>query len=340
LEEFFKSIGEPKFRVTQVLDWIYKKKVLDFSSFSNLSKRLREKLEENFVIKTLSIEEIHESKDGSIKIAFKTFDDKYIESVIIPSKDRVTLCISTQIGCNIGCAFCNTARLGLIRNLYTSEILEQYLLSESIINKKITNIVYMGMGEPLVNFDNFLNSLERFISEEYFNFGKRKIVVSTIGIPEKIRRLADFEYAPKISLSLHFSTDEERKKYIPVSYKIDELVESLYYYYKMTNLPITYEYLLLNGINTSQQHMEKLYQIVSLIPKSKINLIPFNEFEGSSFSTPDVEEIERFKEFFKERGIFTSVRTSYGRDISAACGNLGFSLLKRDLVKRDLKRKS
>lgn len=313
------------FRAKQISEWIYKKHIIDPLLWHNIPQNLKNSIKEKYSFLSLELLKKIKSKDGSVKYIFQTYDEHQVETVYIPQKDRQTVCLSVQVGCPGGCSFCNTANMGFVRNLTADEIISQYLLVEQFEQTTLTNIVYMGMGDPLFNFEATLLSLERFISNSYFGLSRRKVVVSSCGVPEKIVKLAECEFAPKFALSLHFVDDANRKKYMNSAgaYSIDDLVEACYMYNQITNLPITYEYILIDSLNSSLEDAKILSEIAMRIRGTRINIIPFNSFEGSKFSAPSSEAVDKFQSYLTQNGILTFKRVSAGSEIYGACGTLG-----------------
>lgn len=330
LVNYFESIGEKKFRAIQVFGWLYNKHAKSFDEMLNISKELRNTLEKSFRINTLEkIETQNSISTGTKKLLFKTFDNRFIESVIIPEGERNTLCISTQVGCPLDCKFCATGVMGYKRNLTIGEIVDQYI---SAINEgnKITNIVYMGMGEPLLNFANTLGSLKIFTDEKTTGLSRNRITISTAGIAPKIIELSESNVRVKLALSLHSGFDEIRDKIMPINkkYNLKQVLGAIEYYAKESGTRITFEYTMLKGINDREEDIMALTKITRRIP-SKINLIPFNSIkhmnpEGISAQlepTP-FNEIEKFAAKLRENNITVMVRETQGDDIAAACGQL------------------
>ncbi len=331
LEEFFAELGEPKFRAKQVFEWIYDKRVFDFDRMLNLPKTLRNKLKENAEVFSLALRgKMISNSTGTEKHLLVTHDNRTIEAVIIPEGKRTTLCISTQVGCPLDCKFCATGLMGFKRNLTASEIVDQYLLLQSVYEKQITNIVFMGMGEPLLNYENTVRATEIFISEETRGLSKNRITVSTAGIPPKIISLADSGLRVKLALSLHSTFDEIRSQLMPVNkkYPLKEIYDALEYYARKTKTRITFEYTMFDGLNDRAEDVKRLVKLTRRIP-SKINLIPFNSIEHmnpESFSallkpTPR-EKIEEFANRLRENNVSVFLRNTQGDDIAAACGQL------------------
>ncbi len=336
LAEFFVSLGEPKFRAKQVFEWIYDKRTFDFSLMQNLPKTLRAKLEEKAEIFSLASRgKMISDETGTQKFLLVTEDNRAIEAVIIPEGKRVTLCVSTQVGCPLDCKFCATGLMGFKRNLTASEIVDQYLLLQKEYEKQITNIVFMGMGEPLLNYENTLKAVEIFVAEETRGLSKNRITVSTAGIPPKIKELADSGLRVKLALSLHSAFDDVRSQLMPINkkYPLKEVYESLEYYAKKTKTRITFEYTMFNKINDRDEDIRRLVKLTRRIP-SKINLIPFNSiahmnpdsFSASLEPTPR-RRIEEFAEKLRAENVSVFLRNTQGDDIAAACGQLA---VKRD----------
>ena len=330
LIEYFESLGEKKFRANQVFDWLYNKRAQSFDEMLNISKELREKLKNKFELNTLKkVESQSSGSTGTKKFLFETFDKRYIESVLIPEGDRSTLCISTQVGCPLDCKFCATGVMGYKRNLRVGEIVDQYILS-MYEGSNITNIVYMGMGEPLLNFENTLNSLKIFTDEKTTGLSRNRITVSTAGIAPKIIELSENGFRVKLALSLHSGFDDIRNKIMPINkkYSLKEVLGAVEYYANESGTRITFEYTMLKGLNDRDEDIKVLTKICKRIP-SKINVIPFNSIkhmnpEGISAElepTPH-QEIEKFVAKLRDNNITVMVRETQGDDIAAACGQL------------------
>lgn len=332
IKNYFSSIGEQPFRGEQVFNWLYNHLEFDYDNMLNLPKDLREKLKETTSLMSLDLVDYQDSPfTKTKKYLFKTFDGKMIESVVIPDKDRNTLCISTQVGCPLDCKFCATGLMGYKRNLTSGEIVDQYLLAEKDCGKKfITNIVYMGMGEPLLNFKNTLDSVQIFTNELNTGLSRNRITVSTVGIPHKIKELADNNVRVKLALSLHSCFEDIRNNIMPVNekYSLQANLDALRYYSKKTKTRITFEYTMLKGINDRVEDIKALSHLCKQLPV-KINLIPFNSikhmdpdgFSGQLEPTPN-DEIEFFANKLRNNGITVFVRNTQGNDIAAACGQL------------------
>ncbi|WP_457568930.1 23S rRNA (adenine(2503)-C(2))-methyltransferase RlmN, partial [Desulfurobacterium sp.] len=298
LQDFVVSIGFKKYRASQIARWLYKKLATSFDEMTDISKEGREILKENAEIYNLKIVNKEVSKDGTIKYLFELKDGNRVETVFIPERDWNTICVSTQVGCPIGCKFCFTAKDGFTRNLTTSEIVDQYLSVQRDvgIENRISNVVFMGMGEPLLNFENVKKSIEILTDDRMIGLSKRKITVSTCGIIPGIRRMAKEMPKIKLALSLHATEDETREKLIPLNkkYSIKEIMKELKNYPADNIRRIMIEYLMLEGINDSPEDALRLSKLVKGIPV-KVNLIPFNPYPGSPFKTPSREKIEAFQ---------------------------------------------
>ncbi len=322
IEFFFKSLGLPSYRSRQLIQWIYEKLARDIDEITVFSKELKKTLKEKAYISNLKIIDRMVSKDGTTKYLLELEDGESIESVLIPDQKRLTLCISSQAGCPMGCAFCLTGTIGLKRNLYAYEIADQVITVKREY-PGITNIVFMGMGEPLLNLENTVEALKRLI--EFMHFSPRRITVSTCGIPEKIEALykAFPKTPPNLAISLNATTDEVRSRLMPVNkvYPLKTLFASL----KKIPLPprrrITFEYVLFEGINDTDEDARRLLKLLKDIP-SKVNLIPFNPVEGMEFKRPSEERILRFQKILTDSHLTALIRKSKGQDILAACGQL------------------
>ena len=341
LQDILLSNGYEKFRATQIFTHLYKNRLDAFSDFYLLPSDLRNFLEQNFKINSLTTENIQYSKDGTTKFLFKLSDGSAIESVLIPSETldedpklkRLTLCVSSQVGCALDCSFCATGKLGYKRNLQPSEIVEQVLQVEAHTGKKISNIVFMGMGEPLHNLDNVVKSIDILSNSMANVISRKKITISTAGIVPKILELANIPKPVKLAISLHSTTNGVRQKIMPIAKKwnIQSLRDSITQYYRITNIPITYEYILFDGLNNSQEDAKRLAKFARTVP-SKVNIIPFHDI---SFTNPtgfarelkpaSKDQIEKFVRQLKNLGVNVYVRTSSGVDIDAACGQLAYS---------------
>ncbi len=321
LEDFLININEKPFRKKQILEWI-KKGILSFDSMTNLSKNLREKLKENFMESSVKLVKTLTSKlDNSKKLLFKTSDNLFVEIPILSKKDYQTICMSTQIGCPVGCLFCASGKF-FKRNLKWFEMVEIFIIAKSLI-KDLKKMVIMGMGEPLLNYDNTINFL-KFINKE-LKFSSRNITLSTVGIVKNINKLAKEEIKPKLALSLHFPTDEERKKFIPnIKYSINDIMAACFQYWEETKRRLTIEYILFGkGLNSTPEHAGLLVKLLKYYKENvHVNLIPYNEIGNKTFTKPSDGTVRWFASILRKNGINVTIRNSQGVDISAACGQL------------------
>lgn len=322
LESFFKEFGLPSFRARQLIHWIYERHVQSIRDITEFSKELRESLSEKAYISNLEILNRQTSKDRTEKFLFQLQDKEAIESVLIPDVDRLTLCISSQVGCAMDCRFCLTGRLGLRRNLKAHEIVDQIISVKRVISPRtITNIVFMGMGEPLANFENVVDALWRMT--DFMNISPRRITLSTAGIVPKILELPKAAPMVNLAISLNATTDDVRDYLMPINktYPIKELLNACRRFPLPQRRRITFEYVMLKGINDSMDDAKRLISLLRGIP-SKVNLIPFNPYEGSEFKRPDDEDVLNFQKVLLKANITALIRKSKGQDILAACGQL------------------
>lgn len=327
LEAFVtEDLKEPRFRAVQIWQWIWQKRVRDFDDMTNLAKGCREKLRELASIDWPEVVETHESRDGTAKLLLRLKDGKLIETVLIPMQDRYSQCLSTQVGCAMGCTFCNTGQLGFERNMTMGEILGQILVGRDYLEKRqlpeLKNLVYMGMGEPLMNLDNLLKSLEALPHDKGLNISWRRSTVSTVGLPKQLRILGEAELALP-AISLHAPTQELREKIMPIPAKVhlDELMAAIDAYPMRNRERVTYEYLLLKGVNDSIEHADQLAALLKN-RKCKVNLIAYNATEGMPYDAPDREAVEAFEKRLWSHNMTAFIRRSMGADIKAACGQL------------------
>ena len=327
LKEFFVSQGDKAFRANQVYEWLWQKSATDFAQMTNLSKATREMLEQHFTINNVEIGGQQKSVDRTIKSTMRLFDSNIVEGVLIPTTHRMTACISSQVGCSLTCAFCATGKLERLRNLDASEIYDQVVLikeqAEQEYNQPLTNIVYMGMGEPLLNYNNVLQSVEHITSPEGLGMSPRRITVSTAGIAKMIRKLGDDEVKFNLALSLHAANDTKRNEIMPINETntLEALREALKYYFAKTKNPVTYEYILFYNFNDSLEDAEELYQFTRHLP-CKVNIIEYNPVADTPFSKADESTLDKFAAYLDKRGVTVKVRRSRGKDIDAACGQL------------------
>ena len=325
--EFFVKKGFDSYRGKQVYEWIWKKSSHTFDNMTNISKDLRIMLDENFVINHIEVDKIQKSSDGTIKNAVKLFDDYTVESVLIPTDDRTTACVSSQVGCSLDCKFCATSKLKRMRNLNPDEIYDQVVTinnqSLQYFNRPLSNIVFMGMGEPLMNYNNLIKSIEKISSDKGLNISQKRIVVSTSGIPKMIKKLADENLKVNLALSLHSAIEETRNNIMPFSSKfpLNDIKESLDYWYSKTKRKITFEYIVWRGINDTKKDIDSLVSYCKSIP-SKVNIIEYNSIGDEDFKSANDNIIEEYKRALEKNKITVTVRRSRGKDIDAACGQL------------------
>ena len=327
LTDFCVSNGMKKYVSSQIFSWLWKKSSLSIDEMTNLSLFNRDLLKKEFTINGIATDLEEESNDGTIKSRFILHDKNLIEGVLIPQNKRMTACISSQVGCSLSCKFCATGKIGRIRNLSAGEIYDQVIsISNQAINKydiPLSNIVFMGMGEPLLNYKNVIQSINHLTSEEGLNMSPRRITLSTSGISKMIRRLADDEVKVNLALSLHAASEEKRNTIMPIgeSNSLSSLRDSLKYYFSKLKKKVTYEYVLLKDINDGLEDAKDLYNFTKHVP-SKINLIEYNSVEGLEYQKSSVEKTNIFIEFLEKKGLNVGVRRSRGEDINAACGQL------------------
>ena len=324
---FCQENGMKPYVSRQVYSWLWNKSCSSFEDMSNLSKVNREVFKENFIINKISEDIIEQSDDGTIKIKFKLHDGHFIEGVLIPQDTRMTACISSQVGCSLSCKFCATGTMARLRNLTAGEIYDQVVSirnkSKEIYNLPLTNIVYMGMGEPLLNYRNVIRSIHFITSEEGLEMSYKRVTLSTSGIAKMIRRLADDNIKVNLALSLHAASEEIRNNIMPIgdSNSLVDLRDSLKYYFSKTKRKITYEYVLLKDVNDSIKDAEDLFKFTKHIP-SKVNLIEYNKVEGLGFSKSSEKNTELFMNHLDSKRVNVGLRRSRGKDINAACGQL------------------
>lgn len=328
LMAWFEAQGEKKFRAKQVWEWLWVKSATTFEEMSNLSKSLRDQLNESFVINSIKIDNAQFSNDGTIKSAFRLHDKHLIEGVLIPADDRMTACVSSQVGCSLSCKFCATGYMKRARNLDAGEIYDQVVTirdqAETNYQKPLSNIVFMGMGEPLLNYKGMMESIERITSEDGLNMSPKRITVSTAGIEKMIRKLGDDQVKFNLALSLHAADDKKRDTIMPIneSNSLDALLKALNYFFEKTGNRITFEYILFYDFNDSIADADKLLKYARKVPGVRVNIIEYNPIAEASFTKADPETIDRFANHLIKGGIHTSVRRSRGKDIDAACGQL------------------
>ena len=327
LRDHFAAIGEPGFRAKQVYEWLWEKSCVDFEEMTNLSKALREKLNNSFTINNLSIHQSQFSSDKTIKNTFKLFDNNIIEGVLIPATDRMTACVSSQVGCSLTCKFCATGYMDRKRNLNPDEIYDQVVLIDRQAKQNyqtpLTNIVYMGMGEPLLNYANVLKSIERITAKDGLNMAPKRITVSTAGIAKMIRKLGDDEVRFNLALSLHAANDEKRNTIMPINEQntLNALADALKYYFTKTKNLVTYEYIIFNDFNDTLQDAAELVKFCRHIP-CKVNIIEYNPIIFADFQNANIDRTDEFAAYLRKHNINTNIRRSRGKDIDAACGQL------------------
>ena len=325
LEKFIASFGKERYRSIQILRWLYQKGVHSIDEITNLSKRFRQELSQVSIISNLYPLQVEQTKDGTKKFLFKLHDESRIESVLIPDKARLTLCLSTQVGCALGCRFCLTGKIGRKRDLMVSEILNQIVsVRETLTDQKsITNVVLMGMGEPLANYENTVKAIELMGHPDAFKLSSRRITLSTVGLLPELERLAQEKIQFRLAVSLNASDENSRSHLMPINrrYPLRKVLEACRNFPLRPRARITFEYVLVEGVNDSSQDAKNLLRILRGIP-SKVNLIPLNEAPGIPFKKPPEEKIAQFQEILMQGGLTAIVRKSKGVEISAACGQL------------------
>ena len=327
LQDWFANRRHPAFRSKQVHEWLWKKSATSFADMSNLSIALRNELSEAFEIKAITVAEWQKSSDRTIKTAFKLCDGPVVEGVLIPTTSRMTACISSQAGCSLTCKFCATGKLKLLRNLDAAEIYDQVAIirkqSETQYGIPLSNIVYMGMGEPLLNYKNVLESVQKITSPEGLGMSPQRITVSTAGIGKMIRKLGDDEVKFNLALSLHAANDEKRSQIMPIneSNNLDEMAASLRYFYDKIGTRPTLEYIIFKDFNDSLEDAAQLERFVRRVP-SKVNIIEYNPTGDGLFERATETQLDLFSNYLEKKGVIVNIRKSRGRDIDAACGQL------------------
>ncbi|UKN00154.1 23S rRNA (adenine(2503)-C(2))-methyltransferase RlmN [Paracrocinitomix mangrovi] len=336
------QIGEKKFRAKQVYEWIWKRGARSFDEMHNVSKKVTDHLNDNYFLDTIDISDQQKSNDGTIKCAFKSFDNQITEGVLIPTSSRVTACVSSQVGCSLACKFCATGRLKLMRNLTPGEIYDQVKLlndlSEAEYGQRLTNIVFMGMGEPLLNYKNLLSGIEMICSENGLGFSPKRVTVSTAGIAKMITKLGDDDVKFNLALSLHAANDVKRSEIMEIndSNNLDVLAESLRYFYDQTGSRITFEYIIFKDFNDDLKDAKELADYCKNLPV-KINIIEYNPIDGGEFQQADPQKVDAFANYLESLNLVVNVRRSRGKDIDAACGQLANKNKSIQLKERVLK---
>ena len=327
LEKSIESLGEKPFRARQLYRWLWNKSVSSFDQMTDLSKPFRMRLEDIFTIRPLQVTRSQKSRDGTTKFAFSSFDKHLVEGVLIPAGQRTTACLSSQIGCPLNCSFCATGQIKYVRNLTAGEIMDQLRhiaqAAEDDSGRKLSNIVMMGMGEPLLNYDEVILALDRISDRDGYGFSPRRITLSTAGIAGMIRKLADDRIPFQLAVSLHTANDTKRNRIMPVnkSNSLSALSPAISYYYQKTGSRISYEYLMLRDFNDSLPDAESLADFCRISP-CKINLIEYNQVPGNPFEGSDTYRINKFRQYLERKNLIVNIRRSKGVDIAAACGQL------------------
>jgi len=327
LRDFFVANGDKAFRGNQVYEWLWSKAIHSFEDMTNVSKETRTMLESNFVINHIKVDTMQRSEDGTVKNAVRLHDGLIVESVLIPTDTRTTACVSSQVGCSLDCNFCATARLKRMRNLEPAEIYDQVIAidkeSRLYYNHPLSNIVFMGMGEPLLNYDHLIKGINRITSPDGLNMSPSRITVSTVGLTKMIKKLADDEVKFNLAISLHTANNKKRNEIIPVNQQnsLEDLADALKYYYQKTKNRVTFEYLLLSKFNDSVADARELAEFCKIVP-CKINLIEYNHVEGTGFRKSPEININGFAGILETKNLIVNIRKSRGEDIAAACGQL------------------
>jgi len=322
------DMGEPKFRAKQIHDWVWQKHAADINDMTNLSKALREKLSQEFSIPKVKMHHSQYSSDGTIKNRLQLHDGNFVESVLIPTDKRMTACVSSQVGCSLSCKFCATGYMDRKRNLDFDEIVDEVTLLNELAqkhyNKHLSNIVFMGMGEPLLNYKNTMRAIERITSPEGLGMSPKRITVSTAGVAKMIKQLGDDKVRFKLALSLHAANDRKRNEIMAINEtnNLAALTEALNYFYQATGSEITFEYILFKNFNDSQKDAEDLVKLYRKVPADLINIIEYNPIDAARFEKPDEEKVEEFMAFLTANKVNVRLRRSRGKDIDAACGQL------------------
>ncbi|MGC1242267.1 MAG: 23S rRNA (adenine(2503)-C(2))-methyltransferase RlmN [Chryseosolibacter sp.] len=327
LKEFFVLHGDKAFRAQQVYEWLWRKSAKDFDQMTNLSLATRQLLKDHFVINFIQVDHMQRSSDGTIKNAVKLHDGLVVESVLIPTEKRITACVSSQVGCSLACRFCATARLKRMRNLNPDEIYDQVVAiqqqCEMFFGRPLTNIVFMGMGEPLLNYSNVITAIDKITSPKGLNMASKRLTVSTVGIAKMIVKMADDGVKFNLAVSLHSALNQVRSSIMPINdtNSLEELAEALKYWYKKTKKKVTYEYVVWKGINDTEVHAQALLGFAKVVP-CKVNLIEYNPIDDGEFQQASEEALNMYMHLLESNGITTRIRKSRGKDIDAACGQL------------------
>ena len=328
LDQYIEQVGEKKFRTKQIWEWLWQKHAHSFESMTDLSKGLRKTLEATYDLPALTVDATQYSADGTVKTRFRTADGHLVEGVLIPTEERRTACVSSQIGCSLNCKFCATGYMDRARNLHFDEIYDQVVLineqSQRINEKKLSNIVFMGMGEPLLNYRNVLRAIERVTAADGLAMSPKRITVSTAGVAKMIRQLGDDQVKFNLALSLHAANDQKRHQIMPINdtNDIKSLVDALNYFYKQTGNEITFEYILFDKFNDSLQDAAELVKLYRQVPADLVNIIEYNPIANASFTKPDEPTVDRFMRYLEKNRVNARLRKSRGKDIDAGCGQL------------------
>ncbi len=327
LEDLLIKLKEPAYRARQIYRWLWREKVSSFDQMTNISKFCQKYLSQNYSIQYVAIDTLIKSNDGTIKFLFKLSDGNKCEGVLIPEKNRITACVSSQVGCSFACKFCATGKMKRIRNVFSYEIFDQVSLikkeAKNIYNIGLTNIVYMGMGEPLVNYQNVIDSIKYITSKQGLNISPKRITLSTVGVSKMIKKLADENLKVNLAVSLHSANNIKRSEIMDINSinDLDNLKESLIYFFQKTKIKITYEYVMLRDFNDTKEDAIDLIKFSKIVP-SKINLIEFNSVKNSNFKKSTEKNTKEFISFLKKENIIVNLRRSRGEDVNAACGQL------------------
>lgn len=327
LRDFFVAQGDKAFRGNQVYEWLWQKGAHSFNTMTNISKETRALLQQHFVINHIKVDHMQRSNDGTIKNAVKLHDGLTVESVLIPTNSRTTACVSSQVGCSLNCKFCATSRLKRMRNLNPDEIVDQVVVidkqSKLYYDRPLSNIVFMGMGEPLMNYNNVLKAIDKITSPEGLGMSPKRITVSTSGVPKIIKKMADDQVKFNLAVSLHAALDEVRTAIMPFNEQMPlaELKEALQYWYAKTKKAITYEYVVWDGVNDRKEDIEALLSFCKAVP-SKVNLIEYNPIDDGEFQQASEDAINNYVNILEKNRVTVTVRRSRGKDIDAACGQL------------------
>jgi len=327
LKSFFVQQGEKPFRAQQVYEWLWMKSAKSFDQMTNISLGTREMLSQHFVINHIKVDKMQRSEDGTIKNAVTLHDGLVVESVLIPTEKRITACVSSQVGCSLACKFCATARLKRQRNLSVDEIYDQVVAikeqAELFYGRPLTNIVFMGMGEPLLNYANVIGAIDKITAQKGLNMASRRITVSTVGVAKMIKKMADDEVKFNLAVSLHSALNETRSSIMPINdtNPLEELADALRYWYQKTKSKVTYEYVVWKDINDTEEHARALLRFAKVVP-SKVNLIEYNPIDDGEFQQASDDVLNMYMDLLEKNGITTRIRKSRGKDIDAACGQL------------------